>query len=92
MTFPALSGLDNKCGLYLTVKEGFLKTCEEICHSHICNLQRSLWQPGGETDWRRARIKTNYLKVNCQCEIQTDAVRQDWWEQIHEVQSWVYRD
>ena len=38
MTYEGLSGLDGECGLYPAVQEGSLKTCEEICHSQICDL------------------------------------------------------
>lgn len=43
---------DNDCGLYPTVKEGSLKTFEEICHSQICDIYKdhvgSWWQKGLE--------------------------------------------
>lgn len=38
MTYEDLCGLGNECGLYLTVKAGSLKICEEICHSQIYDL------------------------------------------------------
>ena len=33
-------------------------------------------------------MKTDYLRVNCRCELQTVAGRLDWWEQIEEVGRW----
>lgn len=61
---------DNDCGLYPTVKEGSLKTYEEICHSQICDFYKDhsggWWQKGLE----KGKNENRLLKGSLQYELQ----------------------